>query len=167
MPGYKHYKLKPLESEPLQAYFSNRIQLADIIDAILQQIGPCNIIVSTFSTSEEFLRRIYRLKNKSRILKCSLFCDLKACRKTINLFKFIDSVFDAVYLCENHSKVILFENKGHKISVVTSQNQTRGNRFECGIVTSDLNIFNTLFEEFKKIKSIRLNEFISTPNHTN
>lgn len=152
----------PLESEPLQAYFSNRIQLADVIDAVLHQIGPCDIIVSTFSTSEEFLRRIYRLKNKGRILKCSLFCDLKASRKTINLLRFVDSVFDAVYLCENHSKVILFKNKGNYISVVTSQNQTRGNRFECGIVSSDIKTYNAILSGLDLLteKSILLDEFI-------
>lgn len=153
----------PLEKEPLQAYFSNSIQLADVIEGVLRIIGPAEIIISTFSTSEEFLRRIFRLKNTGRILKCSLFCDLKASRKTINLFRFIESVFDAVYLCENHSKVILFKNKEHTISVVTSQNQTRGNRIECGIITSDKNIYNNLTEGFSLLteKSILLNEFIS------
>ena len=91
--------LQPLGSRPLQAYFSNRFQLADIIEEVLGQIGNANIIISTFSTSEEFLRRIWRLKNNGRVLSCALFCDLRAARKTVALYHFIKSVADSVHLC--------------------------------------------------------------------
>ena len=54
--------LKPLSDAPLQAYLDNRIQIFDIIEKILLETGKAYIYISTFSTSEEFLRRIYRIK---------------------------------------------------------------------------------------------------------
>ena len=53
--------IKPLSKYRLQAYLDNRVQLFDIIDKILSETGPAEIYISTFSTSEEFLRRIYTL----------------------------------------------------------------------------------------------------------
>ena len=44
--------LKPLEERAVQPYFSNRLQLADVIGWCLRQCGPADIMISTFSTSE-------------------------------------------------------------------------------------------------------------------
>lgn len=130
-------RLMPLAQCVLQPYFSNGIQLADVIEWIIAQTGPVDIAISTFSTSEEFLRRLARLKSRGEISGCSLFCDLRAARKTMALYHFIKSVFERVHLCENHSKVVILSNPLHRVAVVTSQNQTRGDRYEAGVITTD------------------------------
>lgn len=151
--------LKPLSESPLQAYLDNRIQLFDIIEEILRQTGKADIMISTFSTSEEFLRRLYRLKKAELINKSVMLADLKATRKTVILYNFMKNVFDDVYLAENHSKVILIKNSKWTVSICTSQNQTRGNRTESGIVSTDGTIFYKLMSSFLSIidkKSIPL-----------
>lgn len=142
------FKLEQFEDRPVQAYFSNSVQLADVIASILEHIGASEIVISTFSTSEEFLRRIWRLRKEGLITSASLFCDLKAARKTVHLYTFITSIFDAVHLAENHSKVVLLGNNRYRVSIVTSQNQTRGNRFECGIISSSPELYNQLAQGF-------------------
>ncbi len=144
--------LVKFENRPLQAYFSNTTQLADVIASILEHIGKAEIVISTFSTSEEFLRRIWRLREEGKITSASLFCDLKAARKTVHLYKFITSVFDTVYLAENHSKVVLLGNNRYKVAIVTSQNQTRGNRFECGVISSSRELYNQLAQGFAEMQ---------------
>ena len=144
MPRNYLNELMPLAKCGLQPYFTNRIQLADVIEWIIDQTGPANVVVSTFSTGEEFLRRMHRLKTSGRALYCELFCDLRAARKTAALFEFVKSIFQRVCLCQNHSKVVLVFNNDHRVSVVTSQNQTRGDRFEAGVITSDRHLFDTL-----------------------
>lgn len=164
MPTFNDIKaLIPLEKCPIQPYFSNRIQLADIIKWVIDQIGPCDIAISTFSTSEEFLRRLHRFKARKRVLNCSLYCDLRAARKTVVLYDFIKSIFDEVHLCENHSKVVLLSNGNYKVAVVTSQNQTRGDRYESGIVTIDEYTFTMLELGFREMaqNSIPLEHFHS------
>ena len=150
--------LKPLSDVPLQAYLDNRLQLFDVLESILSQTGPAN--VSTFSTSEEFLRRLFSLRKRQLILHSVLMADLKAAKKTVNLYTFMSSVFDDVYLTENHSKVLLIENDRWMVTVVTSQNQTRGNRTECAMITTQPDIFLTLRDQFSEIintRSIHLN----------
>lgn len=143
--------IKPLSGAPLQAYLDNRIQLFDIIEKILVETGPAEIYISTFSTSEEFLRRIFRLRKRRLLTKATMLIDLKAARKTVNLYTFISNVFDEVYLAENHSKVILIRNNKWMVSICTSQNQTRGNRTESGIITTDPHVFLDLQDRFAKI----------------
>lgn len=143
--------IKPLSGTPLQAYLDNRIQLFDIIEKILSETGPAEIYISTFSTSEEFLRQIFRLRKKGLITKATMLTDLKASRKTVNLYTFISNVFDNVYLAENHSKVILIRNSKWMVSICTSQNQTRGNRTESGMITTDPRVYLDLQEQFSKI----------------
>lgn len=151
--------LKPLSTMPLQAYVDSRIQLFDVIEKILRETGPAEIYISTFSTSEEFLRRISKFKSTGLISRAVMLTDLKASKKTVNLYQFISLVFDAVYLGENHSKVILIHNDKWSVSVCTSQNQTRGNRAESGMISTDKAIYSTLFTSLSQIiqtKSIQL-----------
>jgi hypothetical protein len=159
--------LKPLSDAPVQAYLDNRIQLFDIIEKILLETGEADIYISTFSSSEEFLRRIYRLKESGMIRHAVMLADLKASRKTQRLYTFISNVFDEVYLSENHSKVILIQNKKWCVSICTSQNQTRGNRIESGIITIDKAIFDTLIAQYTDIvqhKSVMLNGLFTRTN---
>ena len=159
--------LKPLSDTPIQAYLDNRIQLFDIIEKILLEVGESDIFISTFSTSEEFLRRIYRFKESGLIRYATMIADLKASRKTERLYSFIANVFDDVYLSENHSKVILIQNKKWCVSICTSQNQTRGNRIESGIITTDSSIYSTLISQYTDIvqnKSIMLNGLFTRTN---
>ena len=156
MPRREVNHLKPLSNTPLQAYFDIRLQLADVIDQVLRQIGPAELLISTFWTSDAFIRRLHRLKNEGLVKSCSLFLDLKASRKTVLLAGFSKSVFDAVFLCENHSKVVLLKNDSHHVTIVTSQNQTQGNRMECGIITTDNDIYQYIANGFQQLKTSAL-----------
>ena len=44
--------LKPLEDTPYQAYLSNAVQVADILEWILSQVGVAEIWQTSFSISE-------------------------------------------------------------------------------------------------------------------
>lgn len=161
----KFHSLKPLGLCKVQPYISRDIQLADLIEWALTQIGRAQITISTFSTSEEFLRRLYRMKKEGKVSHCELICDLRAARKTITLKNFMESTFDRVYLCQNHSKVVLLSSGSNKVAIVTSQNQTRGDRYEAGIITSDPFTFSQLQAGLRecRINSILIDDFNVQP----
>lgn len=162
-------ELKPLEKSATQPYFSKSIQLADIIQWVLEQIGRASISISTFSTSEEFLRRLHKFKQKGLISECFLFCDLRAARKTIALKHFMQSTFDRIFLCENHSKVVIMRSDSCEVAIVTSQNQTRGDRYEAGIITTDISTCVYLKMAFIEMaqNSISINDLLlSTGNNS-
>lgn len=150
------FSLAPLSKTPCQVYFDSRTNLAEVIYQVLQQIGPSQLTISTFSTSESFLRRLHRLKKDSLVQTCSLFLDMKATKKTMELMPMMRSLCDEVVLCQNHSKVVLMSNDTHRVAIVTSQNQTVGGRTECGVVISDFNIYNQLNDGFNHLRSAGL-----------
>lgn len=143
--------LKPLSEAPVQAYLDNRLQLYDAIEFVLQHTGPAHVAISTFSTSEEFLRRLIRLRSRGQIQSAVLLTDLKASKKTLNLYQFMHNVFDRVHLADNHSKVVLIHNEQYAFVIVTSQNQTRGNRWESAVICNTPLVYTTLYNQFFEI----------------
>lgn len=136
--------LRPLADVPTQAYLSNVLQVADVLRWILDQTGPAHVQMTSFSISEEFLRRIFFIRKEGLISSLDIVLDFKATNKTLILWPFIAQTVEHCYLADNHSKILLVRNDSWSVSVVMSQNLTRGNRFESGFITTDRAIFNEL-----------------------
>lgn len=133
--------LRPLATAHLQSHLGRGLHTLGLLGWILQQTGPADVYVSTFSTSDAFLRGFLNLKKKDLVLKSVLLADLKASKKTYRLYKEMQECFDAVYLSQNHSKVVLVQNDQWTVTVISSQNQTYGDRAECTLVTTSQEIF--------------------------
>lgn len=157
--------LKPLGDRPYQAYLSNVLQVADILEWILEQVGTAEVWQTSFSISEEFLRRLFFIEKSGRVRQFNLVLDHKATNKTLKLWAFITQVIERTYLADNHSKILLVRSEaGDTISVVTSQNLTRGNRSESAFITTDKEIFNTLHEQVEDLirnHSVPLNDLFT------
>ena len=157
--------LKPLGDRPYQAYLSNVLQVADILEWILEQVGTAEVWQTSFSISEEFLRRLFFIEKSGRVKQFNLVLDHKATNKTLKLWAFITQVIERTYLADNHSKILLVRSEaGDTVSVVTSQNLTRGNRSESAFITTDKEIFNTLHEQVEDLirnHSVPLNDLFT------
>ena len=137
--------LKPLADTPNQAYLTNALQVADVLEWILSQVGKSKVWQTSFSISEEFLRRLFFIEKGGKVLEFNLVLDHKATNKTLKLWSFICQVMKRTYLADNHSKILLVESEaGDTISVLTSQNLPRGNRHESTFISTDKAIFAAL-----------------------
>lgn len=144
-PSHPIHLLRPLAEAKSQAYLTNRLQVADVLEWILGQVGESKVWMSSFSISEEFLRRLYFINKSNKVSEFTLVLDHKATNKTLRLWNFMTQVIQRTYLADNHSKVLLVEPlNGQSVALVTSQNLTRGNRNESAIITSDEVIFARL-----------------------
>ena len=143
--------LSPLSSCRLQAYIESRLQLAELLHHLLSETGKADLRITTFSTSEEFCRRVLRMKKDGLIGRVEMLCDLRAARKIGILHRFMLSVFDSVRLAENHSKVLLIRNDSWRVSVITSQNQTTGSRTESAVITTDPYVYDSLDGQLDRI----------------
>lgn len=140
--------LKPLSEAPSQAYLSNAVQVADLLEWILEQVGTAKVWQTSFSISEEFLRRLFFIEKSGRVSEFNLVLDHKATNKTLKLWSFMTQVIERTYLTDNHSKILLVEaDSGQTVAVVTSQNLTRGNRHESAFISTDKAIFDILHTE--------------------
>lgn len=78
--------------------------------------------------------------------------DRKATNKTLALWAFMGEVFTDVHLADNHSKVLLVRpTVGPAVSILTSQNLTRGNRHEAYLVSTDDALFATLLDRVQDL----------------
>lgn len=139
--------LSPLASTPHQAYMSNALQVADILKWTLDQTGPADVQMTSFSISEEFLRRIFFIEKEGLVRSLDIVLDFKATNKTLILWNFIAQTVKNCYLADNHSKILLVSNEKWKVAVVMSQNLTRGNRYESGFISTDPVAFDRLHEQ--------------------
>ena len=157
--------LKPLSDKPYQAYLSNAVQVADVLEWILEQVGEAEVWQTSFSISEEFLRRLFFIEKSGRVKAFHLVLDHKATNKTLKLWAFISQVIERTYLADNHSKILLVKStSGDTVCVVTSQNLTRGNRSESAFITTDKEIFATLHSQVDDLisnHSVPLNDLFS------
>ena len=144
--------LKPLATTPLQCYLTNTLQVADVVEWVLNQVGKSSFWQTSFSISEEFLRRLYFISKSGKVESIRLVLDFKATNKTLRLWAFLTQVIEHTYLADNHSKVILIRSvNGDTVSIITSQNLTRGNRMESAIVTTDPQVFQTFLSDMEDL----------------
>ena len=137
--------VKPLSECSSQAYLSNAVQVADLLEWILEQVGTAKVWQTSFSISEEFLRRLYFIEKGGKVSEFNLVLDHKATNKTLKLWSFMTQVIQRTFLTDNHSKILLVQaENGQTVSVITSQNLTRGNRHESAVISTDPAIFATL-----------------------
>lgn len=157
--------LKPLGDKPYQAYLSNVLQVADVLEWVLEQVGTAEVWQTSFSISEEFLRRLFFIEKSGQVKRFNLVLDHKATNKTLKLWAFITQVIERTYLADNHSKILLVRSEaGDTVSVVTSQNLTRGNRSESAFITTDKEIFATLHAQVQDLitnHSVPLNDLFA------
>lgn len=142
-------EIKPLACAPVQAYFSSSFQLYHLLEFILEQTGTAKVIITTFSVSEEFVRKLLQMKNRGLFTGLAVIADHRTAVKALRLSLFTRNVADELHLGNNHSKVILIENDSWKVSVVTSQNQTRGNRIESGMICTLPEVYEQLITDIQ------------------
>lgn len=136
-----------------------------MLEWILGQVGHAEVWQTSFSISEEFLRRLYFIERAGNVSRFNLVLDHKATNKTLKLWAFISQVIERTYLADNHSKILLVKSdRGDTVSVVTSQNLTRGNRHESAFISTDKGIFSTLHaqvEDLIRNHSVPLNDLFN------
>lgn len=139
--------LSPLAEKSQQAYMSNLLQVADILQWVLDQTGPASVKMASFSISEEFLRRLFFIEKSGLIKDIDIILDFKATNKTLILWPFIAQTVKNCYLASSHAKILLVGNEDWSVSVVMSQNLTRGNRFESGFISTSQEVYDTLLHQ--------------------
>lgn len=160
--------LRPLGEATHQAYLSDALQVADVLQWILGQTGPADVKMTSFSISEEFLRRIFFIEKEGLVRRLDILLDFKATNKTLKLWPFIAQTVEHCHLASNHSKLLLVGNERWKVAVVMSQNLTRGNRYESGFVSAAPAVYAALEEQLEyviKNQSVPFNEIFAKRIH--
>lgn len=130
---------------------SNAIQVADVLEYALDYTGPADVIMTSFSISEEFLRRLFFIRKKGNVRSLRIVLDHKATNKTMLLWPFIAQTVEHCFLADNHSKILLIRGQSRVVAVITSQNLTRGNRYECASITTEPGCFANIAAQLEDV----------------
>ncbi len=117
-------------------YVNNSINNHDIFDYLIEKCnGADRLFISSFAITDSYIRRF--IKNRYRINHITLVLDFTvATRKSRNTF-FASLNVDELRLANNHSKIILIDNKA---VAIMSNNATKNSRYECGFISFDTNV---------------------------
>lgn len=152
--NHKEYQLEPLDEVGTQVWLNNNTQIYHIVEAVFRQIGGgCTLINATFSAGEEFARAVHRLKADGLIDYAVEIASATSVQSSVRIRPFLCSIFDEVYLTRTHAKFVLLANDRWRVAIITSQNQTRGDRYEVGVVTTDRYVYDYLLN--RSIEIIR------------
>lgn len=135
-------------------YSRGAFNLIQLVLYILQQTGPANVFLSTYSIATESISTLIRKKEEGVITYIRFLIDNRVRSISPKPFDYLITSFpDSYRCCALHAKVALIWNERYKISVVGSQNATHNPKLERGIVHTDpavwafdLNVLNDEFE---------------------
>lgn len=129
--------LAPPHEQPYQSFITNKWQVTDVLRQMLDYTGTADVTATSLSTCADFLSVLHTLKKKGKVRQVHLVLDHQATTKTKTLLPMLEKVATTVRFCAIHAKVIICKGENATLSLITSQNQTRGCRTECYLVTAD------------------------------
>ena len=108
---------------------------------ILEQTGPANIIMSTYSISAKTIQGLLNRCDDGRIQEFKIIIDSRVRSLSPKPFEMMVNSFD--YRCASiHAKVACIYNDKWKISIVSSQNATDNPKIERGTIYTIPEVFN-------------------------
>lgn len=112
----------------------------------------------TFSCSEDVLRFIsFRKKLFSEI---HLIADGTAMKKSRSSSLMSSKLFDSAVFSSVHAKFVLLESSEKSLLIVSSENLSRGNRFEVHLVTDDFSCCSNALDFISMLRRNGKNDFV-------
>lgn len=109
----------------------------ELVSYILEQTGPADVYLSTWTISEDPARCLFNLKQKGLIRSLSCLFDYRIKVRAGEAFQLISSIADNIKLLKCHAKAAVIINDDHAVSVIGSSNFSKNPRVEAGTVFID------------------------------
>lgn len=120
--------------------FSN-FNMMKLIFWVLEQTGPADILISTYSISPKTLQGVMNRREKGLIRNIRFIVDNRVRSLSPKPFDLLVANFD--YRCTSiHAKVACIWNENWNITIVSSQNCTDNPKMERGVIYTGSDVFN-------------------------
>jgi hypothetical protein len=112
---------------------SGRWSMNDLMIYVLQQTGPADVMVATWSIAETAMRQILNNYQQGLIKSISFLLDPRVKVRNPKPLQLLSANFPyRLFRC--HAKVTLIRSAEHHISIVSSANMTQNPRIERGVI---------------------------------
>lgn len=113
----------------------------DLIRVLLERTGPAELIMSTWSISEEGWRMLIDLRDEGQITKLTTLLDWRIGHRNPDVTSYAKTSArdrgDELAITNNHSKVYVLRNELWAISLISSANLTNNPRIEASVIHED------------------------------
>lgn len=116
--------------------------LHQIIPALIQVFGPCEVRIATFNISEESIRPLFFLVDSGEITQLHLLIDTTVRRHKLDLLLFAANITPSIAIDNCHAKVLLVSNDKYRFGVVGSANLNTNHRWESGFWFTESTFFD-------------------------
>jgi len=111
--------------------------LHNTISHVIDEIGPCDLWVATWSISEDAVRQLVRMRLDGRVRKFMMLADWRVRHRRPEAAGLVRSNSDKVRVGNCHAKAAVLLNDEFSVSIVTSANLTNNPRTEVYVITED------------------------------
>lgn len=104
----------------------------EVLPILLEYIGTAEVMIATFSISEDSLRPLFFLVDAGKISKLTMLLDTTVKRHKLDMLLFASNITQNIRIESNHAKVLLIKNDKYKFGIVGSANLNQPQRVEAG-----------------------------------
>ena len=105
-----------------------------LVQYFLEQVGPSELVISTWTLTENPARILLNLKDAGLITALHCLFDYRIQDRSPKSYQLIESFADTIKLTKCHAKVATMLNEDHGVSIVGSANFSKNKRLEAGTV---------------------------------
>lgn len=109
----------------------------ELLEYLLEQTGKSEIYFSTWSISEEAIRRFSIWNENNRITNIYAVVDAGLRNRKPAIYQSAIATFKNIKFSHSHAKVTVIKSDSHAITLITSANYTKNPRQEVGIIVFD------------------------------
>ena len=109
----------------------------ELLFHILDQTGPADVWISTWSVSEDAARLLIGKVETKAITRLNCLFDWRIKVRRPEVFQLVRYKIADIRLTTCHAKVTVVENDSWKVAVVGSANYTNNPRIEAGVIACD------------------------------
>jgi hypothetical protein len=124
--------------------------LHELLEFIMEQTGPADVCLSSYSISEASVRCFYNLLESGNIKKLTCLFDQRIKKNKPDVLLFASNLTTEIYFTDCHAKLITISNDIWKVVIIGSANFTVNKRYECGVICTIPDIVNKFQYDYNK-----------------
>lgn len=134
------------DKQTIPYYSRHEFSMHQLIAHILEQTGPADVVLSTFSISEAPVRSFYNLSEKGLLKSLSCLFDFMVKKHKIGLLFFANNIVNQIAITKCHAKITLIKNENYSVSIISSANLNINDKIEAGIICKDESIYDFYYK---------------------
>lgn len=117
-------------------YFWSRGQwsMHELLEYLLNQTGPADVWMSTWTVTEDPVRKLFILKKQGLIKSLNCILDYRIQGRKPGPFQLLEKTADRIALTQCHAKAMAIINEEWEVSVIGSANFSKNPRLEAGVI---------------------------------